>query len=201
MADAARETGSGGPSRAAGAADIRAVPGRTGQTGQGGGRTDIEPALLELRARVDEEFEISQRLDSKMRQAFALAVGYFAVVQTVAFGSFAERGVNPSERLLLLVAVIAAGFGLLAVAHRLTNGEELLDEHDTRPDAIIQWLNEAAADDYVPSKLVVELAETAKDRTANNAIRGRNYDAVVAAARSTIIFTTVELLMAITVRL
>ena len=53
-------------------------------TGRGGaGGKDLDQAISTLRARVDEEFRIAERLDSKARQAFALAAGFFAVVQTV----------------------------------------------------------------------------------------------------------------------
>jgi hypothetical protein len=168
----------------------------------GSGGNDLRQAITVLRARIDEEFRISERLDSKSRQAFALAAGFFAVVQTVAFGAFAQSTVNGTERVLLLAAVVIAGGALVVVAHRLTNGEELLPEADVRPEAVVQWCKEAGDDpESVSRHLVVELALMARRRADNNAGRARSYDRVVFATRWALIFVGLELLTAIAVRL
>jgi hypothetical protein len=141
-------------------------------------------AIAVLRGRIEEEFRISERLDSKMRQAFALAAGFFAVVQTVTFGSFAQSHVQPGERGLMLAAAIAAGAALVVIAHRVANGEELLEEADVRPEAIVDWCNEAGEnEEYVSTRLVSELSYMARRRAENNAIRAKNYDAVASATR------------------
>jgi hypothetical protein len=168
----------------------------------GAGGADLDQAIGMLRSRVDEEFKITERLDSKSRQSFALASVFFAAVQTVAFGSFAQSTVNGTEKVLLLIAVVAAGAALVIVAHRLTNGEELLEEADVRPESIEQWCNEAAGDpDYVKVRLVRDLRRMARRRSENNEIRARNYDAVVVATRWALIAAAVELLAGIAVRL
>ena len=176
-------------------------PGATPASGGSGGN-DLGQAITVLRARIDEEFRISERLDSKARQAFALATGFFVVVQTVAFGGFAQSTVTTDERFLLLAAAVIAAGSLIVVAHRLTNGEELLEEADVKPQKIVQWCNEADDDpEYVSVRLVSELAHMADRRNENNIIRGRNYDNVVFAARWALILAGVELLTAIAVRL
>jgi hypothetical protein len=168
----------------------------------GAGGNDLGQAITVLRARVDEEFRISERLDSKARQAFALGTGFFVVVQTVAFGGFAQATVNSTERVLLLAGAVVAAGALLIVAHRLSNGEELLDEADFKPEKIVQWCDEAGSDsEYVSVRLVSELAHMTRRRAENNVIRGRNYDKVVFAARWALILAGVELLTAIAVRL
>jgi hypothetical protein len=163
---------------------------------------DLDQAIGVLRGRVDEEFRITERLDSKGRQAFALASLFFGVVQTVAFGSFAERTIHGAEKVVLLAAAVAAGFALAAVAHRLTHGEELKEEEDIAPEAIERWCNEAGNDrEYVKVRLVGELRRVARERSDNNEIRGRNYDAIVTVTRWSLILSGLELLAAIIVRL
>lgn len=179
-------------------------PGRPGDQPQngGGGGADLDQAITVLRARIDEEFRVTERLDSKARQAFALAAGFFAVVQTVAFGGFAERTVNGDEKVALLLAAVVAGVLLVRVALRLANSEELLEEADVKPQAIVKWCNEAGNDrEYVPVRLVTELARMADTRAKNNATRSGRYDQAAAATRLALIFAGMELLTAIVVRL
>ena len=168
---------------------------------EGGGRRDLEQAIAVLRGRIDEEFRITERLDAKGRQAFALAAGFFAVVQTVAFGAFAQIGVTSGERVLLAVLAVIAGLSLIVVAYRLTHGEELLEEIDVRPDTIVKWANDAGDDpEYVSARLVTELANVANRRDANNATRAGDYDNIVDATRLALILAGVELIVAIVVR-
>ena len=167
----------------------------------GAGGADLVQAITVLRARVDEEFRISERLESKARQAFALTAGFFAVVQTIALGGLAQDMVHTAERVWLLAAALCAGVALLVVAHRLVNGAELLEEADVKPDAVVEWCNKATDPEYVSVRLVAELARMANRRTENNEIRAIHYDRVAYAARWAIIFALLELLTAIVVRL
>ena len=175
----------------------------TSVAGQGGTSSkDLEQAITVLRMRIDEEFRITERLDSKARQAFALAAGFFAVVQTVTFGGFAQGDVSSPERVGLLVAAVVAGVGVIVVAHRLTGSEGLLDEDDVTPEAIVQWCNAAGEDpEYVSVRLVGELSRMARSRSKNNEVRTTRYDTVALAARWSLILAGVELLVAIVVRL
>lgn len=167
--------------------------------GQG---AELDQAITVLRARVDEEFKIAERLDSKARQAFALAAGFFAVIQTVTFGSFAQDEVSTPERvLLLLVAILAGGF-LAKVAHKVTSAEELHVESDLRPGAIVEWANAAGpANEYVRVRLIRGLSEVAQERHDNNEKRATRYEEVVDACRWVLIFSGVELVIAIATRI
>ena len=171
--------------------------------GAGGGGDDLYQAITVLRGRIDEEFRITERLDSKSRQAFALAAAIFAVVQTVAFGSFGEDTVGSGERIALLATALLAGLVLVVVAHRVRNIEDLLPEEDTKPGTIVEWCNEAPRDDpeYVPSRLVGELGRVADARAANNKRRAAKYEEVEAASRLALIAAALELVLAIAVRI
>lgn len=172
-------------------------------TGRGGaGSKDLDHAIATLRARIDEEFRISERLDTKGRQAFALAAAFFAVVQTVTFGSFAQSTINHGERVGMLIAAVAAGAAVAFVAFTLVSGEKPKEQEDVKPEFIVKWLNEAGDNpEYVSVRLVSELSRIARGRANNNATRTRNYDLVAAATLAALVFAGTELIVAIAVRL
>lgn len=170
-----------------------------------GGATggDLGNALSALRARIDEEFRITERLDTKGRQAFGLAAAVFAVVQTVTFGAFAQDTISSVERIAMLAAAVVAGYFLVVAAHRVRNGEELKSEEDTKPEAIVAWCNEAPPQDpeYVSVRLVSEMARVASARFESNKQRQANYGRIEDAVRWGLIFAGFELLLAIAVRI
>lgn len=176
-------------------------PAQSGSEGACGG-ADLDQAIAVLRGRIDEEFRIAERLDSKTRQAFAFAAGFFAVIQTVAFGSFASSGVTTEERAVLLILVVAAGGFVARIATRALAAEELQAEIDASPEAIAKWANEAGSDpEYVRVRLVGKLSKVARSRADNNETRSERYDDVVAASRLAMIVIGVELIWAIVARL
>jgi hypothetical protein len=187
----------------AGATPLRAADAASrAMTGRGGaGGSDLEQAIGVLRARVDEEFRIAERLDSKQRQAFALAAAFFAVVQTVTFGSFAQDVVTSTERALLGLLALVAGIAVATTAHRLAGGEALLDEDDVNPEAVVRWCNEAAEEHYVARKIVSTLSTVAANRHESNKARGAKVDRVQLAARWALMLTGVELVVAIVTRI
>lgn len=82
---------------------------------------DIEVVLVALRQMFEDELARSERLKSQARQAFGVAVGFFALAQTVALGSFQIANLNGEHerRVTLLLAAISAvamvGTGILAL--------------------------------------------------------------------------------------
>src|SRR4051812_47615656 len=74
---------------------------------------EVGVALDVLRGLVDQELSRSERIASQARQAFALTAGFFAVVQTVAFGSFATSAVGQTERTWLLSLAAIGGLLLM----------------------------------------------------------------------------------------
>lgn len=174
----------------------------TGASSSRGGASsaDLSHAIATLRAHIDEEFKIAERLDSKSRQAFALAAGFFAVVQTVTFGSFAQAQISGDERHWLLVAAVVAGASVALVAYVLAHSETLQEGDDIRPEKIVQWCNEADDEDYVAVRLVSELGEVARNRTDNNKKKSAHYRLVVRATRLALCLASIELVVAIVVR-
>jgi hypothetical protein len=163
----------------------------------GASRSDLDLAVAVLRARVDEEFKIAERLDTKSRQAFALAAGFFVIAQTLAFGS----GVDGNERYIVGALALIAAVVLVVAGHRLADAEETRRETDIKPDMIVEWCNTATDDDYVVVNVVSNMRDVANDRHANNDERKRLYDRVASATRWSLIWTAVELVVAIVVRI
>ena len=107
--------------------------------------------------------------DKDAAGAFALAAGFFAVVQTVAFGSFATKFISTSERTTLLwlaggAAVLLATCGAVLVwadtAHKAKN---------LAPEGVVQVMNEDDEDGLTAEERFIEdLADTA------TALRGTN---------------------------
>src|ERR1700759_2623102 len=120
---------------------------------QGYGDSSDQPGPLGLpiellRARGIEELGISERLDSKGRQVFALSAAFFAVAQTVAFSAFRASSLTSGERILVAALGALAALGLLITGHRLTNAEGPKDEPDIKPSVIEQWARDKS-DEWV----------------------------------------------------
>src|SRR4051794_36183298 len=137
-----------------------------------GSRLDL--AIAALRARVDEEFRITERLDSKARQAFTLAGGGFAIAQTVAFGSFGQAQIHDAARFATLGVAIIAAIALTLTAHKLTISEDLRREVDVDPAAIERWARELDDKEF-GRRMVVQLRSVAERRHASNEQRAELY--------------------------
>src|ERR1019366_2666676 len=85
-------------------------PALTRQGGSDGEHLDPRLAIDLFRGLADQEIARAEAARSRARQAFALAAGFFAVVQTVAFGTFVTTAVTKSHHTGSLIdhATVAA---------------------------------------------------------------------------------------------
>jgi hypothetical protein len=119
------------------------------------GRSQEPPSVVAylidtLRGLFQEEFETADRLSGKARQAFALAVGFFALVQTVAFNNFAKASENGSDtKWILIVALIA--IVPVAIAAGVTIWADSLVPGRRFPLRIVEYLLEASYEDRRPT--------------------------------------------------
>jgi hypothetical protein len=162
-------------------------------------RHRLDLAIEVLRARVDQEFKITERIDGKGRQAFALVAAFFAVAQAVTFGSFRAASLTSPKLVLLAVLATAAVAFVLLTGHLLADSEELQDEPDVRPASVERWAHEKT-DRAFAEKLLVELRDVAEKRHEGNERRGRRYQRVACTARVALILTSVELIFGIAFR-
>jgi hypothetical protein len=158
-----------------------------------GHRFDL--AIGALRAQIDEEFRISERLDGKARQAFALAAAFFAVTQTVAF----RGSLSPEERIAILIVAVPAAILLLVTATAVANLEDLRREKDIEPRAIQEWASEHD-DMQFARTMIVHLREVADRRVESNTHRSALYAKVATRTRWSLILAAVELLLAMVMR-
>jgi len=164
-------------------------------------QADLDNTLAVLRDRVDQEFQRTERLDSKSRQAFALAAGLFALTQAGAFASFAENAVDSQERLGILIGAVLALAALGLTAFRLHHAENLRDEKSLPLEAIHDWSLEPQQDRLLTAWLILSHLHVAKKRTDSNTTRVEQVKGVRSAAALTLAICATELIVALAVRM
>lgn len=108
-----------------------------------GGRGGEDEALVldSLRALASQELDRGERFASKARQAVVFAAGFFAVVQTVVFNSFAAKHLSDGERHTLLILAIVAGAALVVCGISLLFSDGVFKTKDLSSDEIIDTAN------------------------------------------------------------
>jgi len=164
-------------------------------------REDIDNALAVLRERVDQEFQRTERLDNKSRQAFAVAAGFFALTQAAAFGSFGESAVDSRERFWLLVAAVLAVAALVYTAIVLEQAERLRNEGAVGLERVLSWCVGSPKEKMLTAWLVLAHHDAALVRVESNNARARQAKAVKSAAGFTLALCGTELILALAVRM
>jgi hypothetical protein len=164
-------------------------------------QADLDNALAVLRERVDQEFRRTERLDAKSRQAFALAAGFFALTQAVAFASFGESAVSSDERAWILVAAVAAVAALTFTAICVYHAEKLRDEGSVPIQSVFDWCLEQKGERLVTAWLILAHRQVASERKSSNADRAKQAKAVASAAALTLTLCATELILALAVRM
>lgn len=162
---------------------------------------DSRLALDLLRGMADQELARAERFSSQARNGFALAAGFFAVVQTVAFGSFLGAKVTTHE-LWAIMGLAAAASALLAMA-----GFFVLEVQRTRrgynlsPEIVIGVLGERGGEEGAVVDRFVELYAGFVDSLRGlNTLRRDAAGRVRMAVTGSLCLTVLELLVAFWVR-
>lgn len=99
-----------------------------------------------LRALADQEVARAETARARSRQAFALAAGFFAVVQTVVYGSFVSRLVTEGHRTGTLIDHTKwAAVALAVCALGLLVAELPLGSRNLTPEVILRTVREPPA--------------------------------------------------------
>lgn len=162
---------------------------------------DLDNALTALRDRVDQEFKRTERLDSKSRQAFAIAAGFFALTQAGAFATFGESAVSPGERSWILVAAVAAVAALAFAAIRVQHAERLRPEGGVHIQSVFDWCLGEGEERMITAWLILAHHRVARERVSSNDLRAKQVEAVVWAAGLTLTLCATELILALAVRM
>jgi hypothetical protein len=142
----------------------RGLPGATSPPGSppttGYGATEGDrgagAALTLLQGLVDQEISRGERVVGRARGAFGLAAGFFAIAQTVAFGSFAHTLISAAERSTLLWLAGAAGVALCVCGALLLGSERRWRTYHISPEQILAVLDEQPDDGTSPEERFVE---------------------------------------------
>lgn len=176
------------------------VPGSTPSSQPDASSEDLGNAVTVLVARIDEQFRITERIDAKGRQVFAVCAAFYVAAQTLAFTIFGEDGVDHFERASLSVTVLVATVALVHLAQRLLDNERLREERLFDAGGIVSWFEQANDDAYVSRQLIHNLAHVADERVKTNEQRVAGYSSVLASARWALLLTALEAAVAVVVR-
>jgi hypothetical protein len=161
---------------------------------------ELDRILGVLRGRIEEEFRITERVDLKSRQLFALAAGAFAGAQIAAYAALASTAVSHPKKIVTLALAIAGAVALGALTLLVHRNERLRDEQDLRPLEILDWCMAEGATNIVSARLVLALSHVAQLRAGSNVRRKDGYEAISRAVFYTLLLYAVELVFALVVR-
>jgi len=161
---------------------------------------ELDRILDVLRARIEEEFRLAERLDLKARQVFALAVAAFAGAQAAAYADLANGALLSGEKVVILVVALVAAIALGALTLLVHNYERLRRETDLRPMDILERSVTDTAQNLVSARLIVTLSEIAQSRSVGNDQRAGECRMLARSVRYALLLYIVELGLALAVR-
>ena len=177
-------------------------------TGQGMGMTyheqrdqSLAEVIAVARAAVEQEFQITERLDAKARGQVTLAGQWFAIAQAVSAVAFAAKG---GEGLLLwLVAATAViGGGVLVIVFvKSAQVWRLREEKALSPQGILQLRDKALADESPLEATTRHYASTLQKRRATNVDRRTALECAETWWYAGMAFPLVQIILALAVRL
>jgi hypothetical protein len=163
--------------------------------GDDGGRADLALGIDVLRGLADQELARAEAARSRSRQAFALAAGFFAVVQTVTFGGFVTNALSKAHQTPTLIHhATAAGIALAACGLALLIAELPFPSRDLTPEQVLDTLNAPPSDRSVTGEFAHLYAMVVAKRRQTNRRRSRVVAATQLLALITIGLVVWELL-------
>lgn len=166
------------------------------------GPPDAGRVLDAARSAADTEFQIAERLSAKSRQAFALAAGFFAICQTVSFGSFEADLVSDGERLWIIRLAIGAAALLMLSSIAAMVADSLFRSGDLPVNKMTDELDAAYdGDDEVLQRLTETYLGIVVSRRKANRGRRTAYKWARVFVMLTLLGTTTELIVAMTSRI
>jgi hypothetical protein len=189
-----------------GPADVEDVPERDGNLASFAGGADAARYIVDVfRGLVEDEFRAAERVSATARQAFTVAAGLLAVAQSVAFGSFRVGQITLLGRVALVASALTA-IVLLIIAGIATfkvDSDDKREESAVNPE-LLTWLMNRL-DREAPGSVMADLADGYRQvldsRRAGNSKRARDRSTARRWVVRTLLATTVELTIALLVRL
>jgi hypothetical protein len=132
----------------------------------------LSEVVIVARGAVEQEFQVSERLDAKARGQVTLAGQWFAIVQAVSAVAFAAKAVEGS--LLYVVGALAlAGGALLARTFWVSSKVwKVRDEDAVHPHGILQLKSKAEAEGADAMEVAIQhYASILQSRRGTNRLR------------------------------
>ncbi len=174
--------------------DPAAAPEPSG--GGSGGDPAAALGIELLRDLASQEITRAETARTRARQSFALAAGFFAVVQTVAYGSFVTEAAAKGHRTGVLLtwtawaALVLALCGLLLVAAELPRKSGNLT-----PEIVIDTIKRSGSESEATGEFTKLLALIVESHRLANRVRFRLVVGTQVLAMAAIALATIELLV------
>ncbi len=163
---------------------------------------EISAVLESARSAVDQEFHLSQRLDTKMQYQFAVTAGWFGVAQTFAAVVLNRADVPPFWIGLVLVL---GGLSIASVAWAIRETFavwKLRPDKGIDPEKLKVWADRVhARDPVVPGEIAKEYAVLLDERRSRNEQRASAIKTSYKWCGYSVAITTAELIVALVSRL
>jgi hypothetical protein len=170
--------------------------------GSGPDPGDAGKVVDALKASVDQEFSIAERLSAKARQSFALAAGVFVVAQTVAFGGFASAKLSGAEQHVMIWLAIGAVVALALAVGFTLKADATYDSRDLPLEKLEDDLNAAYSGDHeVLGRLGGYYLGVVRSRRKANASRRKWYSRTRGAVVLSLAATVAELVFSLVSRM
>jgi hypothetical protein len=163
---------------------------------------DMSYVLEAFRGALDRQFTLADRLTTKARQAFVLSIGFFTIVQAVAFSSFESSQLHHWELPVLLGLAIASILCLALAAAATVRADVPVEFGDFKLDDLGRLVERAyMGDPNVPGELGQTYYTIIEWLRESNELRDHYYKLCVRAAALSISVSTVELVAAMAFRI
>lgn len=163
-------------------------------------RADLPVLLDTLQAAIQREDASAERLDAKTRQLLALVGVLFAVVQTIAFGSYRQGILGGHDRFAIAILALAAMVLLALAALASFRQQAALAVSDLNLDRVGELIESPGSTDVVAELCRDHLTALWSRRTANVARRNR-YQLTFLISAPAVVVIAAELIVAIAARI
>lgn len=119
-----------------------------------------------MRHLADQQITRADRVRGTARQTFVYVSAFFAVAQAVAFSSFGQEGVSPSDQTTVILFGIAAVIAVAATGVLTICVDQLRRVPDASPQDIVDQADKAIdEDEHVSNNLTKLYAKNVKERS------------------------------------
>jgi hypothetical protein len=161
---------------------------------------NLATLLNVLRESIQREDGIADRVDAKTRQLLALVGIIYAIVQTVAFGSYRQGHLDGSERLWIAISALAALVALIMAIFASFRQQQPVQILEIKLEDLADRIDHADSDDFL-DRLCRDHLTMLYSRRDANAMRRERFKRATLAAGLAVALIGAELAMAVIARI